>query len=221
MSLFGSLFGGKPRPGTDAESPRGAPFLAGLASYPPWQLPFPGPSSALGDEQLEANLAWFLDSRPTRLAAVQALLEDCGVDPAPLLDPSGDAAGMMAVIQSALERELPERADLPQTRDPAGDFRAHQPIGERIFHAFGADLGTLIGEAVALRRSGTRWVIATGPEAIGTPWHRSIALSEARTDRHRADTFDMLGATIESLYELRRDGPVLRPDLAELITAHS
>lgn len=218
MSLFGPLFGRKPR--SSPPPRRGGPFLAGLDSYPPWQLPHPGPASALRDEQLDANLDWFLGSRETRVLAAQALLGDCGVDPAPLLDPRGDGRATVAAIQVALERELPERADLPDVRDPARDFRAHGAIGRRIFYAFAADFGTLIGDAVALRRPGTRWEIARDRQDIGTPFYRSIVLVEAATEENPAGAFDMLGATIDSLYELRRDGIGLRPDLSELLTAH-
>lgn len=218
MSLFRSLFGGRPSTGSDPEL--GGPFTAGLVTYPPWQLPHAGPPSALRDEQLDDNLRWFLDSRETRIAAVLALLGDCRADASPLLDPRGDGAAAVAAVQLALEQELPARAELPGDRDPARDFLMHEAIGPRIFFAFAADLGTLIGDAVALRRPGTHWAIARDQQDIGTPFYRTIVLDEAARGGHPRGAFDMLGATIGSVYELRREGVGLRPDLGELLTAH-
>lgn len=159
--------------GQSADAPAGdvdAELAGVFAGYPADPPRYPGDPKRLSDEEVDANLAQFLDQRAERLAIVTDFLRGKGVDPAPMLaDPADDRDGAAALaaakaVDAWLDRVLPKRPFSPVAGDetpnpPSQAFRASDRSGADIYYSFLADLGLLEGEAIRLRDPGFEWRI--------------------------------------------------------------
>ncbi len=131
-----------------------------LAAYPPYAIPHPGPGRALSLAQADANLAYLVAHRGKRLAAVRALLSECGVDMTDACG-TGDPGPFLDRVWAWIRAEWPAIHDpLLARRDRwLGSRRA----GEEIVYSLVADVAILLGEVVLSRRPDFGWALDLDP----------------------------------------------------------
>lgn len=224
MSLFDRIFGKSK--GADATSASALTvdqkmFQAAMFNYPPWQLPHLGAPSALTDTQLADNLAWFEQTRAVRIAAARRVLGQFDVKTGTLNDRTQDGGPALIAAQRVLRTILPPLDAMPNAPYADTVFWTEGGMGPRIVYAFAADLGTMIGQAIIARRPKTRWGINTDRSDIGMPHYRLLTLILPPDVSDPGGAFDMIGATIGTLVDLRRSPIPTTDDLAQLLTVHT
>lgn len=132
-----------------------------LGSYPPYQAPFPGHPPALDLAQARANLDYLLAQRTERLANLDGLLADDGIDvrsgltaddPSPLLD--GLHHWAKTQWPGLHDRKLASTATwLRSSRD-----------GPEIVYSLLMDVAILLGELIVRRRPRFVWSLDLDPE---------------------------------------------------------
>jgi len=137
-----------------------------LRSYPPYQAPHLGYGSQLSLAQAEANLAYFNEVMPRRLAALGTLLKDtANIDIAPALDAPATKA---TEITEALDGWA--RTEWPALRTPALAQYARQHTttrtGDDIVYSLLMDVAILFGEVIRRANRAWRWALDLDEENL-------------------------------------------------------
>gem|GEM_PF-1480327 len=187
-------------------SPSGSGRLSALlADYPPYAVPHPGAARDLGLAQCRENLAYLLEHRHERLAALATLVGDFGVDlrgglavsdPVPLLD--------------ALERWA--RAEWPSIRiegigDPAR-WQKSDKAGADIALSMLMDVAIVLGETVVRRRADFAWQLDLDPANKGMLSYRRVVVMKPAdpSTSWAATVLDVERECIDSFEQLGRGG---------------
>ena len=135
-----------------------------LAAYPPYAIPHPGPGRTLSLAQADANLAYLVAHREERLAAVGALLSECGVDMAGACG-TGDPGPFLDRLWEWIKAEWPAIHDPVLARQDR--WLSSRRVGKEVAYSLVADIAILLGEVVLSRRSDFGWALDLDPHNEG------------------------------------------------------
>lgn len=176
---------GRPAP------PRGSGRLPGLlAAYPQYRAPHPGPPKALTPKQCDGNLAYLLEQRPARLAAIGALVGHFGIDLSGGLAVA-DPRPLLQALHAWSRAEWPDIfvAGLTRYEDGYPRWLASDKSGPHIALSMLMDVAIVLGEVVVARRPDYVWRLdlERGNRQMSS-YRRPVVMSEARPERGWAAT---------------------------------
>lgn len=181
LRWFGRLGGGglPPRPKGSGRLPEL------LAAYPQYRAPHPGPPKALTRKQCDANLAYLLEQRPARLAAIGALVRHFGIDLAGGLA-AADPRPLLQALHAWSRAEWPDIfvADLTRYEDGYPRWLASDKGGRHIALSMLMDVAIVLGDIVVARRSDYAWRLDLehGNRQM-LSYRRPVVMSSARPER--------------------------------------
>ncbi|CEJ13978.1 hypothetical protein BN1110_04305 [bacterium YEK0313] len=180
MRWFGRLGGGglPPRP---KESGR-LPGL--LAAYPQYRAPHPGPPKAVTRKQCDANLAYLLEQRPARLAALGELVGRFGIDLAGGLA-AADPRPLLDALHAWSRAEWPAIVieGLTGYGDGYPRWLGSDKGGQHIALSMLMDVAIVLGETVVARRPDYAWRLdlERGNRQM-LSYRRPVVMSHARPE---------------------------------------
>lgn len=155
--LFKRLFRGSRIPS------EGERLAARLKHYPPYEIPHAGPAKALSEHEANENLDFFLDQKPARLDALDALLHDEEISlkesltigkVLPLVDELHQWADSTWPGAIAAERRDREVWQCTHYRD------------EDILYTLAHDVAVALGELVRFHQPRFEWAIDRLPDNV-------------------------------------------------------
>lgn len=209
MDLLKKLFGGN----NVLQQRRGVALKSALERYPVNAPPHLGWGCDLNDEQINANLAFVLETEQMRIAAISALLKNFRIDVSPLLNPNIDPLATCDAIDLWLINELPERDDLPgqpSVNSPSDMFIASNRSGPHILFSMIGDLGLLVYNAIRLHDPRFNWANDLDTTTRSTRSSRRPCMIKARQDDFDSVIFDHELIMLSIVYEKRTTIPIYK-----------
>ena len=186
MRWLGRLGGGGLPP-----RPRGSGRLPGLLeAYPQYRMPHPGPPKVLTRKQCEANLAYLLEQRPVRLAALGKLVGRFGIDLAAGLA-AEDARPLLDALHAWSRAEWPDIfiEGLAGYGEGHPRWLGSDKGGQHIALSMLMDVAIVLGEIVVARRPDYVWRLdlERGNRQM-LSYRRAVVMSQAQPEHGWAAT---------------------------------
>ncbi len=209
MNILRTLFGGKETPKAQA----GGALTAALVAYPANTPPFLGLRRDLKPAELDANLAYILETRDQRLSVLQGLLMQFDIEIGPMLDADVDPLATATAIDGWLTQYADDLNQLPRAASgtcPVESFQTSQRAGPEIIYTLATDLALLEGEAIRRRDSRFDWAINREPKLRAQESaKRPCLMRAAQLDWATPLAFDLEMINLGLIHERRSDMGVL------------
>ncbi len=152
-----------------------------LATYVPYQIPYPGPGRILTAAQADANLAYLLANRAERLQIAAELLAHFGLDVGTALKGADPKPFVDALWRWSVD-EWPTVADARLQRSA---WIVSKRDGDEIVFSMLTDVAIILAEMVLVRRTDYYWTLDRDPENKADDmisWQRPVVIRPEESD---------------------------------------